>query len=308
VLLACTPLNSEQSELVALLEAGTAHVVSIIEDILLHGALVSGSFSVAREPLDLARAVLDPAWRMICMQHSQRAKMASLRMRRDVADDVPAVIVGDSTRLIQVVTNILSNSIKFTPEGGDIHLQVSVTDEAPASASASASASAFVDADAQGAPGERPRWLCFAVTDTGIGVEPGACCCCSGAAARSLALTFAHMRPLCSQAGPYIPPLRAGGAGNHAAIRRHWVGTDGALVHCVCVLACMLTSQACMVAIALADLSPHRARHGRRPDGAERGARQGHNADLYDTAVHAARRPTEQRCCCCSCCCCCCCC
>jgi signal transduction histidine kinase len=177
-LLACTPLNDEQSELVALLEAGTSHVVAIIEDILMHGTLVSGSFPVAREPLDLARAVLDPAWRMICMQHSQRAKLASLRMRRDVADDVPAVIVGDSTRLIQVVTNILNNSLKFTPEGGSIHLQINVTDEAPA-----ASASTSADGDAQGAPGERPLWLRFTVTDTGIGIEPGARWCCTAAAA-----------------------------------------------------------------------------------------------------------------------------
>jgi signal transduction histidine kinase len=69
-LLAGTRLDGEQRELVALLEAGTAHVVLIVEDILLHGALASGTFPVKREPLALAAAVLQPAWRMVSMQHS----------------------------------------------------------------------------------------------------------------------------------------------------------------------------------------------------------------------------------------------
>jgi signal transduction histidine kinase len=106
-LLAGTPLDEEQSELVALLEAGTSHVVLIIEDILQHGALVSGAFAVACERVELARLVLDPAWRMTCMQRSARDKLARLRMTRAVGEDVPAVIVGDSTRLTQVMLNIL---------------------------------------------------------------------------------------------------------------------------------------------------------------------------------------------------------
>jgi signal transduction histidine kinase len=88
-----------------------------VEDILLHGALVSGAFPVAREPLDLARGVIEPAWRMVLMQQSQRQKLERLQMTRAVAEDVPALIIGDGTRLTQVMTNVLSNSVKFTPEG-----------------------------------------------------------------------------------------------------------------------------------------------------------------------------------------------
>ena len=108
-LLGGTPLNEEQRELVALLEAGCAHVILIVEDILLHGSLVSGAFSVARERVSLSRAVLDPAWRMVAMQPASRKKLAWLRLSRSVAEDVPRVVLGDATRLTQEITNLLSN-------------------------------------------------------------------------------------------------------------------------------------------------------------------------------------------------------
>lgn len=150
-LLAGTALDAEQRDLVGLLEAGTAHVVLIVEDILLHGALVSGSFSVRREPLALAANVLDPAWRMVAMQHAQRAKVATLRVTRTVDADVPPVLLGDATRLTQVLTNLWSNAAKFTPAGGSIHLHVS--------AIAAASGEPFIS---------------FQVRDSGIGLAAGA--------------------------------------------------------------------------------------------------------------------------------------
>ncbi len=75
-----------------------------------HGSLVSGAFQVARERLQLAQVVLDPSSRMVQMQHSQRNKIASLRLTRVIAPDVPPVIIGDGTRLVQVLTNLLSNA------------------------------------------------------------------------------------------------------------------------------------------------------------------------------------------------------
>ena len=180
-LLAATSLDTEQRELVTLLESGTAHVVLIVEDILIAGALASGAFAVARERLQLRSAVLDPAWRMIQMQRSQQEKLRSLRLTRTVAPDVPQEIIGDTTRLMQVITNTLSNScvppekwlscptahadpycgrrLKFTSAGGSISLDVDTTDEPPAGWQPSSP-------DA-----ERPaRWLRFRVTDSGIGL------------------------------------------------------------------------------------------------------------------------------------------
>jgi hypothetical protein len=96
-----THLDGEQRELVALLEAGTAHVVLIVNDILMHSQLTSGAFAVAREPVELSRAVVEPSWRMMTMQAAQRAKLATLRISRAIAPGVPRVVMGDSTRLMQ---------------------------------------------------------------------------------------------------------------------------------------------------------------------------------------------------------------
>ena len=173
-LLSGTPLNEEQRELVALLEAGCSHVIVIVEDILLHGSLVSGAFSVARERVTLARSVLDPSWRMVAMQPAARTKMVTLHLSSVVAPDVPPVVLGDATRLTQMIVNLLANSVKFTPAGGSIELLVDVVDEAPASVSAAAPA-AIEDGPSEHSPSMaapwQGRWLRFRVRDTGIGVE-----------------------------------------------------------------------------------------------------------------------------------------
>ena len=139
------PLSAEQRELLALLDAGSAHVSLIIEDILLHGALNSGNFTIAREPLHLASAMLEPCWAMVRMNHKLRDKLATIAFSCTVAADVPDMILGDATRLLQVLVNLLSNSSKFTPAHGRVTLAVDVTPDG---------------------------LLRFRVTDTGIGLAP----------------------------------------------------------------------------------------------------------------------------------------
>jgi CheY-like chemotaxis protein len=71
-----------------------------------------------------------------------------INLTYQVAADVPAVIRSDPTRLRQVVTNLLGNALKFTPEG-DIRVQVENEDRS----------------------GE-DLTLHFTVSDTGIGIHP----------------------------------------------------------------------------------------------------------------------------------------
>lgn len=99
-----SPLNDEQRSLLELLDAGADNVIAIIDDILQASALSSGNFPVQREPLALRRDVIEPAWRMIMLQPARRHKLERLRLSHHVADDVPEAIMGDPTRLVQVIT------------------------------------------------------------------------------------------------------------------------------------------------------------------------------------------------------------
>jgi signal transduction histidine kinase len=93
---------------------------------------------------------------MISFQHRLRDKLATITFTRVVAPDVPECILGDSTRLLQVLSNLLSNASKFTPEGGAITLSVDIQRDAPAGV------------EATEPPPE--AWLRFRVQDTGIGL------------------------------------------------------------------------------------------------------------------------------------------
>ncbi len=173
------PLNEEQRSLLELLDAATDNVEIIIDDILQTSALSSGNFPVLREPLLLSRDVLEPAWRMMALQPVRRDKLARLRLSRAVGADVPDALLGDSTRLPQVVTNLLNNAVKFTPEGGAIELRVDCVTAPPPVLVAAADDAAVEDAIAEDAPPPPPplppsRWLRIQVVDTGIGIEPGA--------------------------------------------------------------------------------------------------------------------------------------
>jgi PAS domain S-box-containing protein len=86
----------------------------LIEDILDVSRIISGKLEIERIPvhagqlLDAVISGLLPA-----------ADAKHLLVTRDLADDVPPV-EGDPQRLQQVFSNVLSNAIKFTPEGGTI--------------------------------------------------------------------------------------------------------------------------------------------------------------------------------------------
>ena len=77
---------------------------------------------------------------------SHEAEVKNLKLAVDVEPVVPEAILGDETRLLEVLLNLLSNAVKFT-ETGSVHLRIS--------------------ADASRSDGIR-----FAVSDTGIGIEP----------------------------------------------------------------------------------------------------------------------------------------
>jgi len=90
------------------------HLLSLINDILDLSRLDAGQGSLHEEALDLGK-LLDDAVRMV----EPQAAKASLNLTKAFARDLPRVFV-DERRIKQVVINIVSNAVKFTPAGGTV--------------------------------------------------------------------------------------------------------------------------------------------------------------------------------------------
>ena len=142
-LLAKTPLAPEQDKYVQIFRRAGDNLLNLINDILDLSKVEASQLELERTGFSL-NDHLEKVTEMV----ADRAHEKGLALVCEIAPNVPTDLVGDPTRLRQVLLNLLSNAIKFT-ESGEVSLRV-----AP-------------DADSS-----VPTALRFTVSDTGIGI-PG---------------------------------------------------------------------------------------------------------------------------------------
>ena len=93
------------------------HLLGVINDILDMSKIEAGKLELLEEPFVL-RSMVQQVVGVMNFKFEQKAQ----RFSAVVEESVPEVIVSDRQRMAQVVTNLLSNANKFTPEGGEIRL------------------------------------------------------------------------------------------------------------------------------------------------------------------------------------------
>ena len=101
------------------IDSASVHLLGVINDILDMSKIEAGKFSLSE-----SRFELDQMLRQISALAEIQAAQKQQRFAIRVGNGVPAVLVADRQRLAQVVMNLLSNSFKFTPDGGEITLEI----------------------------------------------------------------------------------------------------------------------------------------------------------------------------------------
>jgi PAS domain S-box-containing protein len=140
-LLAKTPLSPEQNKYVQIFRRAGDNLLNLINDILDLSKVEASQLELERTGFSL-NDLLEKVREMVAV----RAHEKGLALVCEIAPEVPRDLVGDPTRLRQVLLNLMGNAIKFT-ECGEVALRV--TSDADSTAS---------------------RSLRFTISDTGIGI------------------------------------------------------------------------------------------------------------------------------------------
>ena len=135
-------LDGEHLDFIETIRNSSETLLTIINEILDFSKIESGKMELENQPFDL-RECVENAMDLLAPQASAK----NLELAYLINDSVPNILVGDVTRLRQVLVNLLSNSVKFT-DTGEVYLEV----------------------NAKGLEDDYSE-VCFAVKDTGIGIH-----------------------------------------------------------------------------------------------------------------------------------------
>ena len=111
-LLSKTPLDARQREYVAVLRESADALLAVINDILDFSKIEAGHLAIEQVAFDLP-AMIDGAARLL----AARAGEKGLALQFAWPEDAPRRIIGDPTRLRQILLNLVGNAIKFTDQG-----------------------------------------------------------------------------------------------------------------------------------------------------------------------------------------------
>ncbi|ENU56472.1 BarA sensory histidine kinase [Acinetobacter guillouiae MSP4-18] len=105
-------LSNDQSLYLQTIRKSSAHLLALINDVLDFSKIDAGKLELETAPFDLEEAIFD-----VMDMLSPLAAQKHIEMAFYFADNVPKHVIGDALRFKQVLTNLISNAIKFTPDG-----------------------------------------------------------------------------------------------------------------------------------------------------------------------------------------------
>ncbi|RMF21363.1 MAG: hybrid sensor histidine kinase/response regulator, partial [Cyanobacteria bacterium J083] len=142
-LLLNTQLNEQQQDFVQTIRSSGDALLTLINDILDFSKIEAGKLEFEEQPFEL-HSCIEAALSLLAPQGIEK----NLELAYLISPQTPKVIVGDVTRLRQILVNLISNAVKFTPQGEVV-----------------------VYVNSQEIDKEKYE-IEFAVNDTGIGIPP----------------------------------------------------------------------------------------------------------------------------------------
>jgi signal transduction histidine kinase/CheY-like chemotaxis protein len=115
-----TDLSDEQRQNLDMIARSGDALLRIVNDILDLSKIEAGKLTLESTPLVVNDAILDALG-----LHAVQAEQKGIMLEHAVADDVPERVVGDPSRLRQILFNLVGNAVKFTDEGR-VSLRVTV--------------------------------------------------------------------------------------------------------------------------------------------------------------------------------------
>lgn len=132
--------HERERQPLARIRASAARLDAYLRDVIIYNKTDAHELQLAAAPFDLAEVIQD-----VVSIYQNEARAKGVQLQALVGAEVHAVR-GDAERVKQVITNLISNAVKYTAQG-----RVVLT--------------------AQAVP-QDPRWVFISVADTGIGIEP----------------------------------------------------------------------------------------------------------------------------------------
>lgn len=144
-------LNEQQREFVQRARAGSEHLYAIVEDLLLIERADAGQLRLNREMISILEIVTNAVEELEMI-----ARDNGITTKIDIADDFPQ-IYADAVRMQQVLRNLISNAIRFTPPEGGVTISARVSSTVSTESSKTS---------------ENQQLIEVQVRDTGYGMEP----------------------------------------------------------------------------------------------------------------------------------------
>lgn len=149
-------ISEMQQKFLQVIRSNVDRMNALVSNLLDLSRIESGRFRLHTQSISI-RVVVDEVVRT--MQERINAKELALTV--EVPEDLPPVRA-DEDRLIQVLTNLMSNAYRYTLPGGKISVRATVWPDGPA------------PSETKPVPPGEPhlQYLCLSVSDTGIGISP----------------------------------------------------------------------------------------------------------------------------------------